>query len=341
MAVGFSLFALLGADLYAHHRAQRTAGLNIWGYRGPVAAAKQSGEIRLAFLGGSTLFGYGVSWDEAIPAVVERTLRSTLGPTPIVTAVNLGYNNEGAYSFAFTLKDFAYLAYDAAVLYEGYNDMMADPEAPNTAIYRHESAVFQLTGYYPILPLFLHEKAMALRTGGDLATAYEDARVGRKTVFNVSFADRTSAAALESISSVTNSLGRQLARLTDAPTGRIVPTQAGCAYPWAEYCESVFVAVTAARAAGKHVVVVSQPRVLEPIASKHASQQAALRDMLSRKFATDAGVTYVDMSDAVDLSNPALCYDGMHLTVSGNAQVASALAHALVPVVRATKASTR
>ena len=114
---------LFAADLYAHHRASRTAGLNVWGYRGPVAGSKQPGEVRLAFLGGSTLFGYGVAWNEAIPAVVERHLRSTFGGSPPFSAINLGYNNEGAYSFLYTLQDYEYLDYDVVVLYEGYNDL--------------------------------------------------------------------------------------------------------------------------------------------------------------------------------------------------------------------------
>jgi hypothetical protein len=65
---------LLAVDLYIHHRAERSAGLNRWGYRGPVAGRKQPGETRVAMLGGSTTFGYGVTWDEAVPALLEREL---------------------------------------------------------------------------------------------------------------------------------------------------------------------------------------------------------------------------------------------------------------------------
>ena len=36
---------------------------------------------------------------------------------------NLGYNNEGADSLRFTLEDYLWLDYDAAILYEGYNDV--------------------------------------------------------------------------------------------------------------------------------------------------------------------------------------------------------------------------
>ena len=44
--------------------------------------------------------------------------------------MNLAYNNEGAYSFRFTLGDYLYLDYDLAILYEGYNDLMGDDREP-------------------------------------------------------------------------------------------------------------------------------------------------------------------------------------------------------------------
>ena len=78
------------------------------------------------------------------------------------TVVNLGYNNEGAYSFTFTLNDYLSLRYDLAVLYEGYNDLMADPRAPNFSVFRHDSPVFRLTGYLPIFPIVFKEKAAAM-----------------------------------------------------------------------------------------------------------------------------------------------------------------------------------
>lgn len=334
------LAALFAVDLYAHRRAERTAGLNIWGYRGPTVGAKAPGEVRIVFLGGSTMFGYGVVAGEAIPAVVERELRAQAGVAP-VSGVNLGYNAEGAYSFAFTLRDFAHLDYDVAVLYEGYNDMMGDPTAPNTAVFRHESAVFRLTGYYPILPLALREKAMSLRFGGNLDAAYAEARGEGKTVFTPTVGQRTSAAALETALRVSESIGQQLGRLTDAPSRTITAADGRCPYPWAEYCESVHLAVAEARSRGTRVAVVTQPGLFPPMRERHVAQQDALRAMLRRDFAEDAGVTYVDLSGAVDLQDPALCYDGMHLTAAGNQQAGAALARALVPIVHAARASQR
>src|SRR5262249_45771265 len=90
MSVAATLGLLLAADVYAHGRADRSAGLNRWGYRGPVVGRKLPGEARIVMLGGSTAFGYGVTWDRAIPAQLERRLRARRKqPT---TVVNLGYN---------------------------------------------------------------------------------------------------------------------------------------------------------------------------------------------------------------------------------------------------------
>ena len=123
-----------------HHRAERSAGLNRYGYRGPVVGRKQPGELRVVMLGGSTVFGYGVAWNESIAAQLEPRLEQRLGRT--VTVVNLGFNNEGAYAFLPNLEDFAYLDYDVIVLYEGYNDLAGD-EQVNRPVYRRDSAVYR------------------------------------------------------------------------------------------------------------------------------------------------------------------------------------------------------
>src|SRR5262245_23695031 len=155
---------LVGLDLYLHGKYQRSAGFNMWGYRGPAAGRKAPGEYRIAVLGGSSAFGYGVAWAEAFPAVLEQKLKASASRP--VSVVNLAYNNEGAYSFKYTLQDYAYLDYDLAVLYEGYNDIMGGSvggptngrgEQPNLTVFRHDSAVFRLTGYLPIVPIIVRE----------------------------------------------------------------------------------------------------------------------------------------------------------------------------------------
>jgi lysophospholipase L1-like esterase len=329
LAVVVPLTAALAADLYLHRRAERSAGLNRWGYRGPVVGAKRPGELRAVMLGGSTAFGYGVTWDEAIPALLERKLNEQRGNAP-ARVVNLGFNNEGAYSFLPTLQDFEYLDFDVVILYEGYNDLNGDSE-PNRAVYRHESAVFRLTGYFPILPLALVEKARSLRYGGDLNAAYADAgKSNARTVFRPGLADRTSASALEMAEAVSSSLSRQLDRFSAAkPAGAASTTEAGCANPWSQYCQSIYAAAKFALDRGKAVAVVAQPRNWGPSARLHAEQQQAVIDMIARHFANNPRVRYVDLRDSVDVRNSNIAFDGMHLNAEGNAIIANGLAPAI------------
>src|SRR5688572_16100320 len=88
--------AILAGDIFLHWKFAEFAGVNVWGYRGPTVGRKQPDEWRLAVLGESTAFGYGVHWQEAIPALLQERLNGgTAGPRR-ATVVNLAYNNEGA-----------------------------------------------------------------------------------------------------------------------------------------------------------------------------------------------------------------------------------------------------
>ncbi len=319
---------LLAADLYAHHRAERSAGLNRWGYRGPVVSRKQPGETRIAVLGGSTAFGYGVTWNEAFPAQLEALLRQRHDAGP-VSVVNLAYNNEGAYSFRYTLDDFRYLQYDIAIFYEGYNDIMGESNRPNTSVHRHESPIFRLTGYYPILPLVLREKAMALRYGGDLDAAYRSQR-GAKTIFRPpSLVRQTAGAAMDLVADVGERVGQQIPNRDEPPSTSVEGMEPfyGCQWPWRHYCRSVAEAAEDVLARGGSVIVVGQPDadIQSDGAARHREQQQALRAMLARRFGGDARVRYVDLGGAVDLKNTALAYDGMHLTAPGNRVIAQDL----------------
>ena len=332
--------SLLAADVYLHHRAERSAGLNRWGYRGPVLGRKQAGEVRAAMLGGSTTFGYGVTWDEAIPAVLEG-LSNAAHPDVRLHVANLGYNNEGAYALLPTLRDFEYLNADIVILYPGYNDLIGD-DAPNLSVFRHESPVFRLTGYFPILPLALGEKALALRYGGDLGAAYDAARGGSpgKTVFRPNLANRTSAAAMEAATTLSESLSRQLNRVeTEAPKAASTSGVAGCASPWIHFCDSVYLAVRHALDGGRVVIVVSPPSSPESASNPLPRQQRALTAMIAARFADTPRVRFVDVSQAVDLSDPDVSFDGMHLSVDGNRIVAKRLVepvHAAAGLVRGT-----
>jgi len=326
---------LFAIDVYLHGRYERSAGFNVWGYRGPSVARKKTGEFRLVVLGGSAAYGYGVSADQTIPAELERLLRLR-SQTPRFTVVNLGYNNEGAYSFNATLDDYAWLRYDLALLYEGYNDLIYT--RPNTQIFRHDSPMFRFTGYMPIFPIIFREKAAAMVSGGDPGAAY---RPDQKTTFHASLAAKTGATLLTTTADVAKSLEAQLGHISAEPSPHAdIGAQTGCGR-WGAYCRSIEVAIEAARRHQAQVVVATQPylRAGENTANLHREQQEMLRGFLMRRFGASQDVKYVNAGNSVDLEDPNLSFDHMHLDAAGNTRVASALVPAVVEMAAARKQS--
>lgn len=327
---------LLVADLVLHARAERSAGLNRYGYRGPVAGRKRPGELRVVVLGGSTVFGYGVAWNESIPAYLEAQLQARVARP--VSVVNLGYNNEGAHAFVPNLEDFAYLDYDVIVLYEGYNDLPGD-EGVNRSVYRRDSAIYSLTGYYPILPLYLQEKAMLLRSGS-VEAAYDDLQskeAGRAgaVVFKPGLATRTSAAALDAISSMTQALDGRLAGTATTPPPATAERESslGCSFPYVTYCESVAAAIRLGLSRGAGVVVASQPRLPGPRSLElHTLQQQMLGAMLTRIFGGEPRLARADLTTLLDLTSVDVTFDAMHLKPGANAAVAAALVDPVLTV---------
>ena len=313
---------LLAADVYAHGRFEKSGGFNVWGYRGPSAGRKKADEYRVVVLGGSTAYGYGVTWDESFPAALERQLRARTRRN--FTVVNLGYNNEAAYSFKPTLIDYDWLKEDLVVLYEGYNDLEAGGQT-NLQVFRHESPVFRLTGYMPIFPIVFKEKAAAMLNGGDVNALYEKEH---KTVFHAGIATKAAAGVLDATAEVGRSLEAELGRVVEEPTHAVdEKTDTGCKPRWRHYCQSIAVAVEYAREKGRQVLVVTQPymSVDELSRTRHRDQQADMRAMLARKFGGDRQVRAVDLGDSVDLENASLAFDHVHLTEKGNEQLASNL----------------
>jgi hypothetical protein len=312
-----AIVAALGiVDMVLRRHYTPTLGLNMWGYRGPVVGRKAPGERRVVMLGGSTVFGFGVSPTQTIAAYLEqRLLAQRRDP---VSVVNLGYVREGAWSFRTTLADYAYLDYDAAVLYEGYNDL----RAVNRRTFRRDSPIFRLTGYFPILPLVLEEKSRAIRYGGDLGDRYghED------PVFRPGRAEKATAGALKTAAEATRALERILGPLTRDSAAR---AQSGpltsCGEPLRRYCENVGAGVDEALARGARVLVVSQPY----ISDTHVAQQRDLAGFVRERFGRDPRVAYLDLGAAIDLRSAELAWDSMHLTPRGNAALAEKLAEPL------------
>jgi hypothetical protein len=307
--------ALGAIDAVLRRHYAGSVGLNRWGYRGAVLGAKQPGERRVVVLGGSTAFGYGVPPDQSIAAELERRLRARRPGAP-VHVVNLAFVKEGAWSFRHTLADYAYLRYDVAVLYEGYNDL----RRANTRAFRRDSPVFRLTGYLPFLPLVLSEKARAIRYGGDLGQ-----RFGHEDpVFQPGLADRVTAKASKAAAEVTHSLEIVLGPLSrDQPRhGPGVGAAELCVEPFRHYCEGVRAGIDEALAHGARVLVVTQPY----ISDVHVDQQRHLVALLRARHGDNGRVAHADLGWALDVRDPALAFDGMHLTAPGNAVIADRLA---------------
>jgi hypothetical protein len=323
MSVTVAMAMLLAVDLYLHHRAERSAGLNRWGYRGPVVGRKQPNETRIVMLGGSTVFGYGVLWSEAPPALLEEELRR-LRPGQAISAVNLGYNNEGAFAALPNLEDYRFLDFDVVILYEGYNDQRGDANI-NETVYRRQSPVFRLTGYSPILPLYLNEKAMQLSGESGYANPAGEA----KAVFRPGLAARTSATAMRTARGIGLAFGSQLDRIT---ANAAIPKTLGdqCAPPWSHFCASMFRAVEYARQLGARVLVVQPPvDALGHASADQQQQKAHLASAFERRYAAANDVRLLDLSDAIDLRDKDLSFDAMHLGVDGNRKLAQLMAPAV------------
>jgi GDSL-like Lipase/Acylhydrolase family len=323
IAVIVTTTALLIIDIYLHGRFERSAGYNVWGYRGPRVGAKQPGGLRIAMLGGSTAYGYGVLWDEAIPAQLERALTAAGRP---ISVVNLGYNNEGAYSLRFTIEDYLWLDYDLAILYEGYNDVQYTAPDFNRQVYRRDSPVFRLTGYLPIFPIIFKEKAGSLLSGGAVGAGNDESQ---KTVFRPGLAARGAAGILNTLSDVSTAIGHQATEVASPEHLNAHAREAsGCERPWTLYCESMAAAIEFARSHGIAVLVVGQPELAVSSSghARHAHQQQQLAAMIARRFANDSRVQYVSMRGVVDTADASKSFDRMHLNADGNRLVAERLA---------------
>jgi hypothetical protein len=315
---------VLGVDVYLHHRYAVSGGYNVWGYRGPIVGGKKAAEHRLAMLGGSVAFGYGVPADQTIPANLERLMQAARPQAPL-TVINLGWQSEGAYSFLFTLKDYDYLRSDAIILYSGYNDWLY-----NNQVFRHQSAVFRATGYLPIIPIIPLADWLRIR---DLSETRHLDRV----VFKPNLADRSSSQAAQTALSITQAVERQLGKLVPEGASAEVIPPGTCGDRWDYYCGSIRRAVDFALSRNTQVFVVTEPYATRASLGGpagnivhgwqfHVEQQRIMAAMLATVYREEPRVHYVNMGTAVDLADSNLCYDGVHLTIAGNRQLAGRLA---------------
>jgi hypothetical protein len=313
LAAGLVVLLLVIADVYVHWRTQDLAGVNIRGYRGSVMPSKKPGEIRVVMLGGSTAFGWGLPSHESVPAFLERQLNASASTR--FSVVNLGAPGQGAYGFLSDLEDFAYLDYDIVCLYEGYNDLgpITQRGLNNYLLWRRQSPVFRWTGYYPMLPVVLREKAQAMLNGGTVNAAPGEVE------FRAGLATRAAAGAMTAVADATKGLTGSVGVLSSVPPAPSVADE--CIEKWRRYCGSVRDAVAWALAKGKKVIFITQPY----ISDAHVEQQANAEAMLRARFGSDGRFRYVNLGRAVDLKDLAMAYDGLHLVARGNEVIAAGL----------------
>ena len=273
--------------------------MNAWGYRGPAVGRKQIGEKRVAVLGGSTTWGFGLPAGQDFPAELERLLADD--QTEKIKVLNLGFNDDGAYSFTQTLDDYDYLEADLIIFYSGYNDLNGTNNYYN---FRHRSPLFGRTGYLPLLPALTVDKM----TVWWLQATGQDTRV----VFTPPHLDNRNNS---------STLRPQLmpAEPNAAAGERFVSSS--CSPKWQFYCERIVSVTQLALTKGKRVIIAGEPYLTDD----HVEQQSELETLIASRFAGDSHVRYVNLGRVVDLREPSLCWDGMHLTEEGNRRIATAL----------------
>ena len=328
MSVVVFLVAVVIVDLYVHRKFHEIGGFNIWGYRGLTVGAKRADERRVIVVGESTVMGYGVRWEEAFPAVLETLLNDrTVGRALPFTAsvVNLGFHGDGAHSYRYTLEDYAYLKADLVVFYTGYADLpfLQNFDTFNHSVGRRDSSVFRWTGYYPMLPIVMREKAFALRHNG----RFDDAMEGEAALFRPNLTQRSAASALEAASQLSEALGRFMASAREVSSAGFIvadPAAIECG-KYVGYCGELYLGIAAALARGMHVLVVTQPYITD----LHKEQEELVLEYVRRRFGGSDRVRVLSEGPTVALRDVRMTKDGMHLTPEGNRVIAADLVKAV------------
>jgi hypothetical protein len=260
-------------DLRMHWAGVEARAVNMWGFRG--ATRLEAVGRRVALVGGSAAFGYGVDVTKSMPHYLGYFLdrKSLKAPHPTrVDLVNLAAAGDGASSFVKTLRAYAYLKPDTVCIYDGY----AGPALGGVDGVRHRSFVFRATGYFPVL--------------GDVAA-------GRESLASPAFA------------------------IVDPMLRGDEPRDPTCEGASRSYCAAIADTVAWAVDRGLLAAVVTPPYV----SRRHEAQQASLAAMLRTRFGGNPRVHYFNMGRVVDLADPRMSFDGVHLTARGNQTIAEEL----------------
>lgn len=320
-AVAIAAVLTVSLDLREHGRVEALGGVNIWGYRGPVAHQKQPHEIRVAVVGGTRAFGWGGPASALVSEVRRVVMLTTDRPgaelRPVVV-VNLGRLGALPASYPDTIAHYAYLQPDYICLY----DDLGVPGGSPTSGTDGASAVFQLTGYAPALPLVLREKGMAWRFG-DVKYGYGSR--ASDSAPPTSLLHRAAGRMLEWVGRRVEAADRALAGLLPAK-GRDA-TSGGD--QTADYAAAMMTALAAAHQRARGVVLALSPA--------ETVEQTRNRRALTARLQVEAGsapwLRVVDLGTEPALRDAALRVDGWNYGSDGLSLVANRIAPALLNLI--------
>jgi hypothetical protein len=294
-ALILAVLALVAADLAAHKHVETLGGLNIRGYRGPVAHQRQPNELRIVVTGGTRAFGWGeppsVTTVAALRFELTRVLDVPDKPLMPIVAINLGQIGAPPESYTTTLEHFAYLKPDYIAIF----DDLGDP-GPNRPFDR--SGLFELTGYRPMLPLVLQEKGAVTRA-------------------------RAIGAPLEYLGTALASADRGLARIA-GDRGDAAPSASSPG----GYASAIIRAIEMAHSQAGGVVVVLSP---VDTAAQRRNLEALLSQLSERR--SPAWLRFVDLSQHADLYDPSLRLDGFSFGAAAASIAAEAIAPAFLALI--------
>jgi hypothetical protein len=147
---GYVAVGLVVLDIRARKDVEEHTGLNSWGYRRQAVFHKESGESRVAIVGGSAALGFGLPAQFSLAPVLEVRLNQPARvkrPNTFIRLVELAEPGAGASSYVQTLRDYAYLGADVICIYDGYAAVDDTPVDGG----RRGSWIFRRSGYMPVL----------------------------------------------------------------------------------------------------------------------------------------------------------------------------------------------
>jgi hypothetical protein len=294
---------MLALDIYAHRRVEELGGINVWGYRGVVAAQRRPNDIRIVLVGGTRAFGWGEppSLGSQIRRLMLLAIDRPGGRIRPVTVINLGRLGALPASYPATLDHFAYLRPDIVCIYDDLGVRGAIPT-------ERTSAIFELTGYAPILPLVLREKGFVWRFG-DVRRGYEPIEPMQRDVAT-SAIRRAAGSALDAVGAGLAAADRAAARWVATPRSTDV-----------SYAGAMIAGVETAHHHARAVVVAVSPADT----AEQVENLRALTRALPAAVASSGWLKFVDLGADPRLRGPDLRLDGWNYGGVGTTLAAEAL----------------